>query len=36
MPKPPSYFFHDAKINQTGASTFTETQLKVAKALSID
>lgn len=36
MPKPPSYFFHDAKINQTGSNTFSETQKKVARALTVE
>lgn len=36
MPKPPSYFFHDAKLNQTGKSDRFSDHLKQAnKALSI-
>lgn len=28
MPKPPSYFFHDAKLNQTGAMNRYEELIK--------
>lgn len=37
MPKPPSYFFHDAKLNQSGQLNVFEEQLKsCSKPLTID
>jgi len=37
MPKPPSYFFHDAKLNQTGKAHGFEEHLKnSAKPLTVE
>lgn len=37
MPKPPSYFFYDAKLNQVGERTHFEDHLKASnKALTIE
>ena len=36
MPKPPKYFFHDAKLNQTGVDHFDEALKKANNPLSAE
>ncbi|CAK74472.1 unnamed protein product (macronuclear) [Paramecium tetraurelia] len=36
MPKPPQYFFHDAKLNKSGANDFSAILSEVQKALTFE